>query len=840
MLISRSWLESLLLPTENALNLSDAALGEAITSLGLEVETITRVGEGVRSVIAGRVESLEPHPQADKLRIVGLFDGDAVRTVVCGAPNVPEPGGLVAFAPLGSTLPGNFEIAPREIRGVGSEGMICAEDELGIGPDGDGILILPDAWSPGDRLIDRVPGIVDTIYELGITPNRPDALGHIGVARDLALKLGRRLRPRKEKLDDVPIAAGLVANDGPERCGRYIGLTFKNAKVKPSPLWMRVRLHRVGLRPINNVVDITNYVLFEWGQPLHAFDRDQLLENRVMVRQARAGETLKTLDDQTLELVEDDLVIADASRPQALAGVMGGQASGVTMATTALLLETAWFQPSAVRRTSRRHKISSDSSYRFERGVDFNGNLSAASARARTLLEELAEAECTGGLDVGGRTPPTPQISLRPARITLLLGMDIPDDESLRILEALGVAVDPSDPGEWVCLPPSFRPDLQREEDLIEEVMRHHGLDALPATPMVPTTGPRMVTPADQLRADARWDTEVAITDALRERGLHEHISLVFVGQDELAPFVGSTPIERAVELQNPMRVQASHLRTHMLPGLLRAASNNAARHAFSIGLFELGRVYAWPSGEGDVPRHSDSTAEIDRALAIESARAAVLLSSGRSETHVDATSVANALLGAIERLGVHGTVVTGSAGVPWLHPGVQAEITVEGIVVGRFGECHPSLTAAYDLPDDCRAYYGELDLEGLPAPKPATLQRVPRFPGTSRDVSIDLDARVTAQTVREAIDAAAARLQPDGDDPVGLAAPRPSVAAVALVEDYRGQGVRDGRRALLLRLHYGAATRSVTDEEVQAFHQAIIEAALEALRVVDKDAKTR
>ena len=302
MLISRTWLEELLIDPQGENLPGDDELGDAITSLGLEIEATTRYGEGLEVIIVGEVRSKSPHPKADRLGVVELFDGKDTITVVCGAPNVPEPGGKVAFAPVGATLPGGLTLTAREVRGVQSNGMICSEQELEIGTDHDGILVLPSQWSAGERLVDLVPGIVDTVFEVGITPNRPDALGHVGVARDLAVKLRRMLTVPPLGEPKLPQLPDLVTLQAPERCGRYYGFAFEGAHVKASPLATRVRLHRLGLRAINNVVDITNLVLMEWGQPLHAFDRGKLAEGRVVVRLAKAAEPMTTLDEQSIEL----------------------------------------------------------------------------------------------------------------------------------------------------------------------------------------------------------------------------------------------------------------------------------------------------------------------------------------------------------------------------------------------------------------------------------------------------------------------------------------------------------------------------------------------------------
>ncbi len=849
MLISRNWLELLL---GGPLPCSDAELGDVITGIGLEVEGVERFGEGLERVVVARVEGIEPHPQAQKLRLVQLHDGTSSLRVVCGADNVPVPGGKVAFAPVGVTLPNGLTLEARSIRGVESRGMICAEDELGIGPDASGILVLPSEWETGARLIDVVPEIVDTVYTLSITPNRPDALGHVGVARDLAVKLERTLVLPRGRLPQVETRPELVTLEAADRCGRYIGHAYDDVRVAPSPLWLRVRLFRLGLRPINNLVDITNLVLMEWGQPLHAFDRDRLAEGRVVVRMARPAEPMTTLDDRTLELDPDDLVIADAERPQALAGVMGGADSGVEAHTRRILLEAAWFAPPSIRRTARRHQIATDSSYRFERGVDHGDGLTGATARARELIEALAGGRCVAAVDVQGERPTPARITLRPARVKTLLGMDIPDAAAQRILDGIGVSVDVTDPAAWRCVAPTHRPDLQREVDLIEEVVRHFGLDALPAVASLPTEPPRLEISPEEAANRARMHAESALVDALRGVGLVEHVSFVFGSETALAFFEHAVPLSRAVRLANPMRTTGSLLRTHLLPGLLDALQLNVARHGRAVRSFELGRVYFWPKG-APAPT-SGPTAEVDARLPREPRRVGILLSPGvrpgepEARAH-DARAMAGILLDVLARLGHRGSLrpCDDEAGpVPWLHPGVQARVALqreEGrVFVGHFGEIHPALLRAWQLPDTVRAVYGELDVEALPDLRPAAYRELPRFPATARDLSLEISITLPAALVVDALreaeqEIAASASEPD---PPRLSAGDAGTEAIEVLEDYRGPGVPTGRRALLLRLHYRARERSVTDEEVQAWHAAVVSRATARLAAFDPGVHAR
>ncbi len=826
MLISRQWIESMLAPSADAAELGDEAFADAVTSLGLEVEGVEVFGHGLRDVVVAEVRGIAPHPAADKLRLVDVFDGQRTITVVCGAPNVPPPGGKIAFARLGAVLPGNFEIGAREIRGVHSEGMICAEDELRLGPDGEGILILPEDWVPGTPLPEVVPGIEDTVFELGITPNRPDALGHVGVAADLAVKLRRAFVAPDATLAAVPEVAGLVDLQAPQRCGRYIGRTFEGATVGPSPLWMRVRLHRLGLRPINNVVDITNYVLMQWGQPLHAFDRDRLEGGRVVVRLASAGEPMTTLDDAKLELVPEDLVIADGRRPQALAGVMGGKDSGVESGASNLLLETAWFQPGFVRSSARRHQLSTDSSYRFERGVDFGGRLQAAAASAERLLGALTGARVTGGVDLQGEVPSVPTITLRSARIAALLGMEIPTDEVLRVLGGLEVALDSAGQDVWRCTPPTHRPDLVCEEDLIEELVRHYGLDRLPSTPSLPSEPPGLRVDPGQRDADARARLADAVLDAMRAEHLHEVLSFAFCDPTDLEPF--GVPADRTVQVANPLRIQTSTMRTHMMPGLLRALALNVARHARPVRLCEVGRIYDWPQAReaGQGP-----TASIDAQLPRERARAAFLICAGtREAVRYDGASIAKIAAAVVGRLGGAVRLRPALTPSPWLHPGVQAQVEHEGTPVGEVGEVHPDLLGRFELPEGVRAYYGELWLDAMSGDRIARHTALPRFPSSSRDLSVEIPISTAAAAVIDALRAAESQADHVAEGP-RLSRGDTSGGAIEIVEDYRGKGVPEGHRALLLRLHYRAPERSVTDDEVQALHSAVVDAAISALQ---------
>lgn len=837
MLISLCWLREML-PGADASDLSAASVAASLTSLGLEVESVTRQGDGLAPIVVGEIRAMTPHPDADRLTCVTLFDGTREVPVVCGASNLPPVGGRVAFAPVGVTLPAGLTIAARSVRGQASEGMICSEEELGIGPDTAGILVLDSSWAAGRPLVELVPQIQDTVLELGVTPNRPDALGHAGVARDLGVHLGVPLSlpagASAGAWSEVPVDASLVELRAPDACGRYLGFSLGAMRVEASPLWMRVRLHRVGLRPINNVVDVTNYVLAEYGQPQHVFDRARLVGGALRVRSAEEGETLTTLDETELKLGVRDLVIADQARAQALAGVMGGAESMVTEASTEGILEVAWFNPGEVRGASKRHGLHTDSSHRFERHVDHGPMLEGAAARALELLRAHAGAEVIGRCEVTGTVPTPATIQLRHARLEAVLGMAVPADDVGRILRGLGLGVETSGEGAtrvYTCTPPSFRPDLGIEVDLIEEVMRHHGLDALPAVSVgsVPAKVSEGRAPVFA-RADA-------LVDAVRARGYHEHIGFAFASAAQIEALGGAAALADAVEVSNPLRSQHAMLRQSVLPSLLDAATLNASQHGRALRLFELGRTYRWatpPAGDGGAP-NDGVTAEIDARLPAERLQLCCVQTTSGDQGPAVARALVVDVCDALRRVGGRPRAVAAPSPHPHLHPGVQARLEIqdhEGAWsnVGWAGELHPEICRQWDLPDAGAIFVAWVDVDALGASTPTGYEALARFPSTARDVSIELPVTVSAQAVVEIVRACANAAQSEDPDAPGIAASEGASGGIEPIEAYRGDGVPEGRKALLLRLHYRAAHRTVTDDEVQSLHETIVAASVEAL----------
>ncbi len=826
MLISVSWINEMI----DGDAIDDLTMQEALTTLGLEVEDTRHFC--LKGVIVAEVRSIDPHPKADRLNIVQLHDGNTTVQVVCGASNLPDLGGKIAFAPAGTMLPGEFAIGDRVIRGIESSGMICSESEMDIGNDADGILILNRSAPVGTPLTDLIPQISDTVLEIGVTPNRPDALGHLGVARDLAAKLGRKqslvfASPAPEcETSDGLISLDLAAD---VYCGRYIACALDGVTVGPSPIEIRVRLHRVGLRAINNVVDATNLVLMETGQPSHAFDRDKLDGGRVVVRLATEGESMTALDGSLLSLGTSDLVIADAKKPQALAGVMGGSDSSVDDTTTRLLLEVAWFAPATVRSSAKRLSLKSDSSHRFERGVDHGAVLEVAQRRALSLLIDLTGGRLVARAERIGTRPSIPEIEFRPTQVEALLGMKVSPERCEEILIRLGIDVTVPTSGDiWSCRPPTHRPDLTLEVDLIEEIMRVHGLKDLPAV----YVARQPIDPCEDRLAHGESSAWLV---ALRAECFHEIMTYAFTEERQLLHFSGVVSADRIVHLLNPMSRKAAVMRTHMMPRMLEAAALNLARHGRGVDLCEVARTYAWAA---------DFTK--NEALPQEQKMVAVV-SAGHPrmddrDPDRDVRVTVERLLSVLARLGYRARARPATA-VTYLHPGIQIGLWIEDLQVGVVGRVHPDVLGDWEFSENVTVAYGEISLDIIPVPERHQYQAIAKFPSSSRDIALDLPREIAASVVVDHLRSAAVVVlatEKSNTTALELTALDATRETISIVEDYRGKGVKDGRKSLLLRIHYRSQDRSVKDTEVQPIHDAIVMRACESLNEIAVDVHAR
>ena len=761
----------------------------ALNQLGLEVESVDEPGREVRDVIAARVLDVVQHPNADRLTLVDVDFGGRQTRVVCGARNV-EAGDVVPLAPAGAQIPG-MRLERRKIRDVESDGMLCSPRELGLGDDHEGILHLDESIQPGAD-VREVLGLDDVVFELDLTPNRPDAMCIIGVARELAAHFGWPLDvPAPHTPVDASAAADVTVRiEDPDRCPRYLARVAR-VEPGPSPAWMAQRLAKAGMRPISNVVDVTNYVLLERNQPLHAFDLQRLGRRGIIVRLARKRERIRTLDDVDRELTPDDLLICDAaSTPQAIAGIMGGSTAEVSDTTTEILLESAYFQAMGIARSSKRLKLRSEASARFERGTDPEG-VAVHADRAMELLAEVAAARVApDAVDEYPQPVARPRIRVRTSKVNRVLGTQLTDPEVVDALRPLGIDVDASDDA-LVAVPPTFRPDLEREIDLVEEVGRRIGFAKI---------GRTVARPADQIGGLTRRQRERRlVADVLVGAGLSEAVTIPLVAPADLQR--AGAPLDRLVEAANPLRAEESVLRTRVLPGLLRAAARNQARGLTDLALFEIGRVFLAPSGRGallpEEPYHA--------AVVLTGMVRRQPLEGDRPVDAHDAVDVVHQLFDGVEI--ADGRVE--SALWPGFHPGRTASVVVGGTEIGVVGELDPELLAGLELAGPVVAL--ELDLDRLLDGE--RRDRAFRPPSTYPPSSIDL-----AFVVAEEIDAGAVgtTLRNTAGD---------LLEDLRLFDVFRADTIGAGRKSLAFALRFRAPDRTLTDDEVGKLRQRCIDA---------------
>ena len=802
---SYRWLRELL----PALTSSPKDVTERFTHAGLEVEGVTEYGAGTESCLVVRVIGVRPHPTKSGLRLVTVDRGAGQsQEVVCGAPNVPDPGGLVVLAPLGAYLPAkDLTIAPRAIAGVTSEGMLCSESELGLSEEGGGIIVLPIGTAePGTPFAKAVPNARDTVFEISLTPNRPDGLGHIGLARELAALLGISFEwpSTGEIAKTADIAAkdlALVTVEDAERCPHYGGAGAIDVSIGPSPLWLRYRVQALGVRSISNVVDITNLVMLEYGHPMHAFDLDRVRpdasgKKHIIVRHANEGEVIETLDGVERKLVADDLLICDGQGPVALAGVMGGASSEIQADTKRVFYEAAMFDARGVRRTARRHGMHTESSHRFERGVDPSdvaGGLDRAVALTAT---RAGAAAARGRLPVQGDhqgAEPRPiakrAVRFRPQRVRELTGVEVPVAESVGILERLGCEVSkPGADGACEVLVPTHRPDIGREADLVEEVIRVHGMDAVP-TELPPIRASRDVGGREEL---ARRAKEICAS-----LGLAEAITFSFTSPRVLEALAAPAP---AVKLDNPMAEHQSVLRTTLLVGLLDAIGIARRRGERDVRVFTVGPVFLAPKDAGVLP---DERLRV--AFAIAGDRPAWLEKATPFDVW-DAKGYALEIARRVSGQTVEIEPAPGAKAPAHLHPRGAAFVNVSGQRVGSFGPLHPDAVDALELDGELLVFEMELD----PFAGGATLPKftaIPRFPASARDVALVVKDGIPAGEVEAAVRAAAG----------------PLAEAVRLFDRFVGGQVPAGHASLAFRVVYRSPDRTLTDAEVDAAHANVV-----------------
>lgn len=779
-------------------------LAALLTMLGLEVESMEKCGDGLDDVVVALVEEKRQHPNADKLSLCRVNNGTEILDVVCGAQNFKQ-GDTVALAQIGAVLPGDFKIKKSKIRGEESCGMLCSEKELGFAEESAGIIVLPPAIAPLGTPLFTALGLKDTIFEIGLTPNRSDCLSVIGIARDIAAKLGLRLRYPETALVEGPDKAESIIGvmvENADLCPRYAARHISGCTIAPSPEWLAKRLAAIGIRSINNVVDVTNLVMMELGQPLHAFDCDRLSGKRIIVRPAREGEQFTTLDNQLRVLNESDLVICDADRPVALAGVMGGLNSEIEQTTTSILLESAFFKPTAVRKTSKRLGLHTESSHRFERGTDID-NVVRALDRAALLIAELAGGTISQGcIDVYPGKRDRAAIRFRPEKANELIGINLERDDILDILTRLECLVSPNTDGSVAVIPPHYRIDIEREIDLIEEIARLNGYDKIPATMPIA----RVVSD----RPTQHQEIERRVRDLLVNNGMSEIINFSFTAPDAAGKLLLSDddPRRSAIKLANPLVDEQSVMRTTLLPGLLETTARNMNFRSLDLKLFEMRRVYLPNSGDS-MPREP-----------------LCIVGAVTGSRDGDGWSRPNEMVDFFDAKGIVETVLTflDIGGVSWVtdnpepyyHPGKSCRIFAGREQIGSVGELHPLVQRNFEIEKPVFCF--ELDFEKLVkfSRSKKTITAPSRFPDSTRDIAMLVPEELAAIKIIECVNAEKAK----------------EIEQVQIFDVYRGKGVPEGQKSIAVRIRYRSFERTLAEEEITALHTRIVSRLVDKLRV--------
>lgn len=788
MRFSEKWLREWVNPP-----ISTQELADQLTMAGLEVDAIEPVAAAFDGVVVGEVLELAPHPDADKLRVCQVAVGEAEPLqIVCGAPNV-HVGMKAPTALVGARLPGGLKIKKAKLRGVASTGMLCSARELGLSEDAAGLMALPQDAPVGEAVRDYLQ-LDDVAIELGLTPNRGDCLSILGIAREAAVLNRLRLdEPAPEPVPALNKAERPVTLEAAADCPRYVGRVIEGIDADAAtPMWLQERLRRCGLRSLNPVVDVTNYVMLELGQPMHAFDLDRV-QGGIVVRHAREGESIELLDGQTLALEAGSLLIADERTPLALAGIMGGAGSAVSGTTRSIFLESAYFEPSAIAGRARGYGLHTDSSHRFERGVDPDLQRRAIERATRLILEI-----------VGGTPGPVidraaeqdtlrSPIVLRQARIPRVLGMEIEADEVEDVLGRLGMQLQAVE-GGWQVRPPAFRFDIEREEDLIEELARIHGYQALPVT-----------HPVASLEMGARpegWLSNRRLRGLLVDRGYHEAVTYSFVSP-ELQALVA--PGETALPLANPISADLSVMRTSLWAGLLAAVVHNANRQQGRVRLFEQGLSYV-PQGNdlNQIPRLAGA--------AYGPVYPEQWGAPARRVDFFDVKADVEALLG----LSGRGSDFSFKAeSHPALHPGQSARIWRGDQPLGWLGVLHPAAEQRLGLAQPVVLF--ELDLGVFADGRVPKFEPLSRFPAIRRDLAVIVDESVTAQALRDCVSEAVPAL----------------LTHFELFDVYRGKGIDSGRKSLALGLTFQDLSRTLTDADVDDAMERVITALQTQLRAI-------
>lgn len=797
MLISLNWLSDYV-----DCHLTPERLADGLTMVGLEAEGLWHRYPYLKDVITVRIESVESHPNADRLSICSVSSGNDLYKVVCGAANL-RAGEIAPLATSGAELPAGT-VRKASVRGEDSEGMLCSQKELDLGEDQSGVLLLPPDTPVGVTL-DKALGIEDMLLGIGITPNRGDCLSLIGIAREAAAlcKTSVKYPPSSVEETGPPIESlTSVTIDDPSGCPRYSARLIQGVKIGPSPEWLKNRLESVGLRSINNIVDVTNYIMMELGQPLHAFDFERLRQNRIVVRGASAGERFTTLDGVERELPEGTVLICDGVGPVAIGGIMGGLNSEISPDTTSVLIESAYFQPLSIRRSSKKLGLRTESSFRFERGIDHSGVLRALDRAARLMQEVGGGTIAAGSIDVYPQPIASPVLTLRADAANRFLGTALSAAEMKEHLELIEMQVEPLDQDRLRVVPPPFRPDITREVDLFEEIARLAGYDTIPVTSPTVAVQSALLDPHQGKRRELKSVMEGA--------GFYEVINYSFISMEALGKLRYSPDDARLkpIQLRNPLSDEQAVMRTSLIPGLLLNARSNFDRRTEDLRIFELSKVFLPREGEllADEPHHI--------AGAMAGRRIPQLLYSGENQLdYTDVKGIVECILGFFR---VKSTVFRAEDLPPWLDPYASASVYAGDRRIGELGKVHPEVGLGFDLKKSVYLFRLNFDrLFSMEGPPPF-FSSLPKFPSVERDMALLAAESIPVEEALNFI----------------LSLKEPLLERVEIFDIFRSAQLGADRKSVGYRLTYRASDRSLTDEEVNAIHQKLVEQVVERFGV--------
>lgn len=791
MLVSLKWLKDYV-----DLELTAVQLADKLTMAGLEVDEIKTIAPAFSGVVVAKILSVRPHPNADKLSLCDVTDGAATYPIVCGAKNI-KAGDIVPLAKVGAIIPGGYAIKSTKLRGQQSDGMLCSETELEIGDDASGIMQLPQDFTPGMPLEEAL-NLGDTVLDVSITPNRADCLSMIGMAREVAALTGKTLRTPdiqvKESGDDFSALSSVTILD-PDLCPRYSARMIKDVKIVPSPVWMKTRLEAAGLRAINNVVDVTNFVMLEMGQPLHAFDFRFLEEGRIVVRKSKAGEEFVSLDGKSRILPDNTLLICDGKKPVAIGGIMGGLNSEVKDDTGIVFLESAYFNPSSIRRSSRRLAMPTDAAFRFERGIDPEGVIRALNRAAQLIAETSGGSICKNYIDqYPNKIPAVENIPLRPSRIRQVVGTTIEARDVEPILKSIGMTLKKDGEDKYLVTPPTFRVDITREIDLIEEVVRLYGYDRVPVS-----------LPA----------VSVTEMDVIPRLALEERLCRLFIGSgfSEIINYSFTTPAladclglpqqdERRsfVVIKNPLTEDQSVMRTTLAYGLLETLKKNINNASLNLKIFEIGRAFIKRISDSELPEEKNILAGLISGKISDDLWGA--------KVNVDFYDLKGALENVFHDLKLMECKYVAETTEAFLHPGQACGIYINDQRIGYLGQIHPDVMNRMDTKSV--AYIFEINIDILDTLSTAGVRYkdISRFPAVTRDVAFVVNADMEADKMLEIV----AGQHEDLLENVGI------------FDIYSGKGLDEGTKSLGLRFSYRASDRTLTDAEINSLHDKIVQ----------------